>query len=106
MLSIGKLAAGQEGYYLALAAGVEDYYTGHGEPPGRWAGRAAPRVALEGQVAGDDLRAVFEGVTPSGAVLGRAGRRVPGFDLTFSAPKSVSVVYALGDGDVAGAVMA
>ena len=24
-------------------------------------------------------------------------RRVPGFDLTFSVPKSVSVVYALGD---------
>ncbi|HLZ37925.1 MAG TPA: hypothetical protein VKP64_09250 [Mycobacteriales bacterium] len=31
MLSIGKLAGGQEGYYLqAVARGVEDYYLGSG----------------------------------------------------------------------------
>ena len=36
MLSIGKLAAGQEHYYLgAVAGGVEDYYLGSGEAPGR-----------------------------------------------------------------------
>lgn len=30
MLSIGKLATGQERYYLgAVAGGVEDYYLGH-----------------------------------------------------------------------------
>jgi len=34
MLSIGKLRAGQEGYYLAAVAhGVEDYYSEAGEVP-------------------------------------------------------------------------
>src|SRR5437879_2215048 len=37
MLSIGKLGAGKAAYYLAsVADGVEDYYTGAGDAPGRW----------------------------------------------------------------------
>ena len=49
MLSIGKLGQGQESYYLeAVAQGVEDYYTGVGEPPGRWVGSAAREVGMGG----------------------------------------------------------
>ena len=60
MLSIGKLAQGQEGYYLsAVAQGAEDYYLGAGEAPGRWCGSASGELALSGEVAGDDLRAVL-----------------------------------------------
>jgi conjugative relaxase-like TrwC/TraI family protein len=110
VLSIGKLGKGQENYYLAtVAKGVEDYYTGAGEAPGEWAGQGAARLGLSGQVDPDHLRAILGGVDPtSGAVLGGRTRsdRVPGWDLTFSAPKSVSVLYGLGGEGVSEEVVA
>jgi conjugative relaxase-like TrwC/TraI family protein len=109
MLSVSKIGAGQEAYYLdAVAQGVEDYYLGHGEAPGRWTGSASGLLGLAGQVHADDLRAVLEGADPrDGVRLIQARKdRVPGFDLTFSAPKSVSVLYSLGDPDVVRAVRA
>ncbi len=102
MLSVSKLGAGQEGYYLdAVAYGVEDYYLGHGEAPGRWVGSASELLDLDGQVDAAGLRAVLEGCDPADGVRWIQARkdRVPGFDLTFSAPKSVSVIYGLGDPD-------
>ncbi len=108
VLSIAKLAAGQQNYYLnAVAKGVEDYYTARGEVPGRWVGSGAPDVGLGGRVADADLHAVLSGVDPvSGRVLAGCGRRVPGFDATFSAPKSVSLLYALGDIETRAAAVA
>ena len=51
MLTIGKLGAGQEAYYLdKVAQGSEDYYTGEGETEGRWTGDAASELGLEGNV--------------------------------------------------------
>ncbi len=109
MLSIGKLGRGQENYYLAtVAKGVEDYYTGSGEVAGEWLGVGAARLGLAGEVDEDDLRAVLGGVDPhSSEDLGGRTRsdRVPGWDLCFSAPKSVSVLYALGGSEVAGEVI-
>ncbi|MBW3643395.1 MAG: relaxase domain-containing protein, partial [Actinobacteria bacterium] len=110
MLSIGKLGRGQEDYYLStVAKGVEDYYTGAGEAPGEWGGAGAARLGLTGQVTPEQLRSVLGGVDPvSGDVLGGQTRkdRVPGWDLTFSAPKSVSVLYALGGDQVSQAAIA
>ena len=109
MLSIGKLGKGQENYYLAtVAKGVEDYYTGAGESPGEWAGTGAARLGLSGEVSPDQLRAVLSGVDPTtGDILGSRTRsdRVPGWDLTFSAPKSVSVLYGLGGVEVSSEVV-
>ncbi len=98
MLSIGKLAKGQADYYLsAVAQGAEDYYLGAGEAPGRWCGSGASELDLDGEVRGDDLRSVLEGRAPSNERrLVRGNRKLPGFDCTFSAPKSVSIVHALG----------
>ena len=110
MLSVGKLAAGQAGYYLdqaqgtttraqAVASGVEDYYLGGHEAKGRWAGAGAAALGLRGEVADEPLLRVLAGEHPAtGDPLGRvlASRR-PGFDLTFSAPKSVSVLFGIGD---------
>ena len=102
MLSIGKLGAGQERYYLdKVAEGAEDYYSGEGEAEGQWLGDAAERLGLEGKVEPDQLDAMLTGRNPAtGEPLGlqrRPGRGpVPGFDLTFSAPKSVSLTWALG----------
>jgi conjugative relaxase-like TrwC/TraI family protein len=110
MLSIGKLAAGHAAYYLeqaqgpvsrarAVSSGVEDYYVGGPEPAGEWAGGGCALLALRGTVTGDALHRVLAGEHPrSGLALGRhAATRVPGFDLTFSAPKSVSVLFGIGD---------
>lgn len=101
MLNIGKLAPGGETYYLGtVASGVEDYYTGAGEASGYWTGAAAGSLQLSGRVQPETLRAVLGGVDPATGepLTGRTSRRsVPGFDLTFRAPKSVSLLYGLGD---------
>ena len=53
-------------------------------------------LGLDGTVTADDLTAILAGRRPgTDERLTRAG--MPGFDLTFRAPKSVSVLYALGD---------
>ena len=110
MLSIGKLGAGQEGYYLGkVAEGAEDYYSGEGEAEGYWLGDGAEFLGLEGKVDGDQLVAMLTGRNPAtGDPLGlksAPGREpVPGFDLTFSAPKSVSLTWALGGSPVGGQV--
>jgi len=103
MLSIGKLGIGQERYYLdKVAEGAEDYYSGEGEAAGEWIGDAAGRLGLEGEVTADQLTAMLTGRNPVDGepLLGRQGvpgkGSVPGFDLTFSAPKSVSLLWALG----------
>ncbi len=101
MLSLGKLAPGQQGYYLdTVARGAEEYYTGAGEAPGRWVGAAAVRLGLEGEVDPQALHLVLEHRDPrTGEPLTRAqgAARVPGFDATFCAPKSVSLLFAMGD---------
>ena len=109
MLSIGKLVGGNEHYYLhTVASGVEDYYVGRGEAPGRWLGVGARDLGLEGRVDAESLAAVLAGHDPvDGVRLVRArSDRVPGFDLTFRAPKSVSLLFALAEHDVAREVRA
>ena len=112
MVSIGKLGAGQERYYLdKVAEGAEDYYSGKGEAEGYWLGDAASELGLDGAVGPDQLVAMLTGRDPvSGEPLGMrhvAGKGpVPGFDLTFSAPKSVSLLWALGGPEVGAEIQA
>ena len=113
MLSIGKLGKGQERYYLdKVAEGAEDYYSGEGEEAGEWIGDAAARLGLEGEVGEDQLVAMLTGRNPVDGelLLGMRGvpasGSVPGFDLTLSAPKSVSLLWALGGAEVAAEVKA
>ncbi|MEK6251468.1 MAG: MobF family relaxase [Actinomycetota bacterium] len=113
VLTIGKLGAGQERYYLEqVADGAEDYYSGEGEAPGEWKGDAAHELGIEGEVGADQLRAMLIGRDPSseepligGLGVNRSQGPVPGFDLTFSAPKSVSLVWALGGPETQTAVL-
>jgi conjugative relaxase-like TrwC/TraI family protein len=100
VLSIGKLVAGAEDYYLSMVAECqEEYYTGAGESPGTWLGAGTDDLGLAGEVRPEALAAILAGISPgTGADLGlmrRSGTRVGGFDLSFSAPKSVSL-HALG----------
>jgi conjugative relaxase-like TrwC/TraI family protein len=85
------------GYYAHLSA--DDYYTRGGEPPGRWAGAAAERLGLDGPVTRTEFAAALAGRDPmTGAALvqqSSARDHAAGWDMTFSAPKSVSVLWAL-----------
>jgi conjugative relaxase-like TrwC/TraI family protein len=103
VLSSAKIGRTSWRYYQkSVAVGACEYYLGAGEQPGVWVGRGLAELGLEPgeQVSEQQLEAVFaRALHPvSGEALGRAWRAdaVTGFDLTFSAPKSVSVLWALG----------
>ena len=106
MLSIGALASAAQGasYY------ERDGYYAKDDPDHRaasaWAGRGAEELGLKGPVDPDTFRAVLEGRVPDGSDtrLGRRGKdgeitHRPGRDLTFSAPKSVSIAALVGGDD-------
>jgi conjugative relaxase-like TrwC/TraI family protein len=114
-MTASSIAAGKAGGYARYLEGKTiapergDYYlTPDGElteAPGRWLSDAETLVRLgvdpDAPVDGSDFIALMEGRHPgTGAWLRRAGAdgsRGGGIDVTFSAPKSVSVVWALGD---------
>jgi conjugative relaxase-like TrwC/TraI family protein len=98
--------------HASSAAATAAYYAKYltaapGEVPGTWSGRQADRFGLAGRVEQDELEALLSGRDPvSGTGLGRelvdrytangrVVRAVAGFDATFSAPKSLSVWWAL-----------
>ena len=85
------------GYYSHLSA--DGYYTRDGEPPGCWAGAAAERLGLQGPVTRTAFEAALEGrdpLTGQALIQQQSGRaHAAGWDMTFSAPKSVSVLWAL-----------
>jgi conjugative relaxase-like TrwC/TraI family protein len=100
-----------EYYEAQVAAGAEDYYAGRGESPGQWRGTDAHRLGLKrgGRVERKQFMALMQGRHPlTGEVLRAMGMRstVPGLDLTFSAPKSVSVLFAITEGAVSAALLA
>lgn len=84
-------------YYSNLAK--DDYYLDGGEPAGKWAGKGALLLGLKGDVNHLHYHNILNGLSPSGnESLCQSGKsHKPGWDLTFSAPKSVSVVWARGD---------
>lgn len=108
MLSRGKVTPATVSYYSdEVARGMEDYYAGRGEAKGQWIGAGSHAEGLEGDVEAEELARLFDGCHPrAGDSLGapyvvRDGAdRVTGWDLTFSAPKSVSALWAVGGGDV------
>ncbi len=65
----------------------------------RWAGKGAEQLGLQGAVDKEVFTRVLEGRLPDGADLSRqqdgGNKHRPGYDLTFSAPKSVSLMAML-----------
>lgn len=113
MMTAASIGAGQAAAYSAylesrtVAPARGDYYlSASGEPTeaqGVWhvLDETRERLGLEaGEVRAEQLVALMEGRHPgTGEFIRRAGadgRRAAGIDLTFSAPKSVSTVWALG----------
>jgi conjugative relaxase-like TrwC/TraI family protein len=84
-------------YYEELAK--EDYYQGGGEPPGKWIGLGARTIGLFSQIDTTSYRRVFNGFSPEGEPLceNAGDNHRAGWDLTFSAPKSVSMLWARAD---------
>ena len=103
MLSIGALSSAAQGasYYERDGYYAKDDRE-HREASA-WAGRGADELGLSGPVDAEMFREVLEGKVPdgSGTQLGRRGKdgtveHRPGRDLTFSAPKSVSIAALVG----------
>ncbi|POR40185.1 MobF family relaxase [Methylobacterium sp. V23] len=105
---VASIAAGTSArYYLAQA----EYYLGGREPAGRWL-TVGPSLGLD---AGTQVeRASFERMHAARDEQGRPllangcahTARVGGYDITFSAPKSVSVLWTLADPEMRTAVEA
>lgn len=94
-------------YYSDLAS--EDYYHAGGEPAGRWTGRGAALLGLRGTVETDDYMHILRGFHPNGreALCRQPGKNhQSGWDLTFSAPKSVSIAWARGEEKLQAAIQA
>ncbi len=71
-------------------------------------GAGAAALGLGGEVDADAFGALIAGTDPSSGAVLRAGSgrdRVCALDLTFSAPKSVSVLFAIGDGETSRALV-
>lgn len=84
----------------------EDYYAGEGDA-GRWSGALAEKLGLSGDIQKGELLKMLRGFHPrSGEPLaGNAGdQHKPGWDCTFSAPKSVSLIWGLGDPEIQAAI--
>ena len=101
VVSVGAVASPSQGvsYY------ERDGYYAKDDPEHRdasaWAGRGAAELGLRGPVDPDAFKSVLAGYVPDGPRLGKRGKdgsiaHRPGRDLTFSAPKSVSLVALIG----------
>ncbi|MBF4180368.1 conjugative transfer relaxase/helicase TraI [Lelliottia nimipressuralis] len=94
MLSVSPIK-GDAGYY-----GKEDNYYVSGALDDRWLGKGAEKLGLEGRVDATTLDAVMAGKLPDGSDLtrmsGDKNTHRAGYDLTFSAPKGVSMAILIG----------
>lgn len=77
----------------------DNYYTDkeHTEVS-EWGGKGAEELGLKGEVSKSDFEAVLDGKLPDGTVVNAHANRRAGLDLTFSMPKSASIMaYIAGD---------
>jgi conjugative relaxase-like TrwC/TraI family protein len=95
------------GYYVRdMVPGRAEETLVAGESPGRWTGRGSVGLGLDGEVETIGFTEVLAGrdpVTGSGLRSSRGDRPVSGFDLTFCAPKSVSVLHLLAPAELGAA---
>jgi conjugative relaxase-like TrwC/TraI family protein len=87
---------------------ADNYYAGDGLSPSEWQGAGADALGLSGEVERDQFRQMLDGKMPDGQQLGtvRDGevQHRPGWDVTMSAPKSVSIMAEVaGDRRLVGA---
>lgn len=99
---VASVAAGTAAqYYLRQS----EYYLGGREPTGRWmVAGAGIAVVVDALVERGDFECLHAGLDTSGhsLITNDGGRltHVGGYDVTFSAPKSLSVLWGLADDDL------
>ena len=112
MLTVASLRSTSGDYYLAHYEGPEPSpQRGHGDGRdpwtdsgrGRWVGAAARPLGLRGPVRRAELEQVLDGHHPRTAwpLRSRTRVEVSGYDLCFSAPKSVSILWGTAPPEVA-----
>ena len=84
MLSVSKVSAAHGAHYYGKSSD-----TAHSE----WLGKGSKSLGLDGPVSSSDFKLAISGLGPNGIALSptRHPNRVPAYDLTFSAPKSISI---------------
>jgi conjugative relaxase-like TrwC/TraI family protein len=98
MVSITNVSSGQASHYYQK----DNYYS---KAEGQWQGRGAEKLGLQGEVKKEDFEKLINGKAPDGSFEiangGEGHEHRAGIDLTFSAPKSVSIASeVLGDARV------
>jgi conjugative relaxase-like TrwC/TraI family protein len=100
VLGIHRVSFQGADYYLADLAQELPVPTAGRSDCGEWCGRAAAGLGLVGALDPEGFRAVIDGRHPVSDRRLRSNRAAVGaYDLTFSAPKSVSVLFGLGGPD-------
>ncbi len=89
MVSITNVSSGQASTYYQK----DNYYT---KSEGQWQGKGAQKIGIEGEIKKEDFEKVIHGKAPDGSFEiqngGEAQNHRAGTDITFSAPKSVSIL--------------
>jgi len=113
MMSFVKMSPSSWSYYAKeVASGREDYYASSADRPGHFVGRGAIALGLsESTMSVEALERLFgHGTDPrDGSALGRSFSPgddlvVAGFAMTFSPPKTVSVLWATADEEISAVV--
>lgn len=94
MLSVATVrsAKGAAGYFAA-----DNYYSpGEAETSGEWFGKGADALGLTGNVDKETFESLLKGTLPDGSQVGTPDRHRAGIDLTFSLPKSWSLLALVG----------
>jgi conjugative relaxase-like TrwC/TraI family protein len=96
MLSVASLSsAAQAGSYYSK----DNYYTAEdARATSEWAGEGAREMGLVGRVEVGAFEAALRGIAPDGTIVGEGSGKEhrPGMDMTFSAPKSLSLLAYVG----------
>lgn len=102
MLSVASVrsASGAANYFAK-----DNYYTGEqASEASAWGGAGAKDLGLKGEVSHDVFERLLDGKLLDATVVNASENRRAGIDLTFSAPKSVTVLaYIAGDARIFGA---
>jgi conjugative relaxase-like TrwC/TraI family protein len=84
--------------YFTTGLARQDYYSAGQTVTGQWHGQGARLLGLSGEVTKEQFGALADNLrldTGERLTLRQKDNRRPGYDFTFSAPKSVSLLYGL-----------
>lgn len=76
----------------------DNYYLQEDKVSAKFVGRGAQNLGLTShKVTSENIESLLSGKLPNGLQVGKSGKHRPGWDVTFSAPKSVSIAGLVND---------